>query len=199
MNSTAPLQSKKPCIKTEPLLFIAGGVSASLPHYEKIKIPKWGMNYAYKICPKLDYYTNFHARIPEPNRDFILQHPEIISFVQYPNNIGVPVWASQGMDFKKDMFSSGVSSFKGSTIWAILQIVYSVGFRKVYVIGLDACSVENKNHAYEYKNAQTIETIYDEIILVSRIFKDAMPSDFQIFNCSPYSRIDVFPFADLPY
>ncbi len=160
-------------------------------------IPKFGMNLIFKTFQDIDYYFNIHDTTAYPEvSEFIKSRPGMVVFTN--DNL----WGVPGQMFKRDIFKEGISGFSGwSSIFILLQIPYSLGFRTVYLYGMDACRGKDL-HAYEDAPSEKLLGLYDEMfekmIEVAEIFKKSMPDDYQIFNCSPGSKIKAFPTAAFP-
>jgi len=126
-------------------------------------------------------------------RDF----PNVIGFRR--NECFVP-----GRWLTEDTINWGNHSKRGggrSVMLSALRIAHLLGFRKVYLLGCDFYMDEKKHYWFpEQRSGNAISNNTNSYVLMRNYFRELQPrfleAGFEVFNCNPDSRLDVFPFAD---
>ncbi len=105
----------------------------------------------------------------------------------------------------EDTINWGNHSKRGggrSVMLAALRIAHLLGFRKVYLLGCDFHMDESRHYWFpEQRSANAISNNTNSYAIMRGYFQQLQPkfleSGFEVFNCNPESRLEVFPFADL--
>lgn len=105
----------------------------------------------------------------------------------------------------EDTINWGNHSKRGggrSVMLAALRIAHLLGFRKVYLLGCDFRMDEGHHYWFpEQRSANAISNNTNSYAIMRGYFQQLQPrfleSGFEVFNCNPESRLEVFPFADL--
>jgi hypothetical protein len=89
-----------------------------------------------------------------------------------------------------------------SVMLPALRILFLLGFRRVYLLGVDfEMTREKKYHFPEDRPDPAIRANMDTYDKLRRWFAELQPyfleEDFVVQNCNPTSRLDVFPFISL--
>lgn len=90
-----------------------------------------------------------------------------------------------------------------SVLLLALRLAFFLGFRKVYMLGVDFEMNEEKPYAFDQSRTKQAllnnETMYKHLVkwfkLLRPRFEDA---GFQVLNCNPTSKLDVFDHIPLP-
>lgn len=133
--------------------------------------------------------------------EFAKTLPKEQVFCQEGETFGTEIHGLPGGEFKANVFESGMSGFYGSSIFQIMQMCYSLGYREIYVVGMDAQENDQFIHAYpEEVTAQDREKaaiLFQDMRRSAFLANETKPQDLQIFNCSPVSSIKSFPYFDI--
>jgi KDO transferase-3 len=146
----------------------------------------------------LERVNRYHDREALSDRCFawsIRKDPELVSrfslFRQKTNRIG----------FSRNM---QMGYFVGRTsVYAATQLAYFIGFRRVFIIGMDLKSSAGRFYEQQQNALPTsLDIDFDEFILPSfKIMKENIidKEDFKVFNLSPDSRMpdSILPKIDL--
>ncbi len=105
----------------------------------------------------------------------------------------------------EDTINWGNHSKRGggrSVMLAALRIAHLLGFRRVYLLGCDFQMDESRHYWFpEQRSANAISNNTSSYAIMRGYFQQLQPTfleaGFEVFNCNPQSRLEVFPFADL--
>jgi len=83
-----------------------------------------------------------------------------------------------------------------------LRVAYLPGFRRIYLLSCDFQMDEKHRYWFdEERTATAIRNNTNSHRILTGYFEQLKPiferAGFQVFNCNPDSRLNVFPFADL--
>lgn len=187
-------------LKKDKIVLVCTGPTAAWVDYRKLNIPIFGMNHAHKITDRLTHYANLHPNLT-PAHIVAVSLPKENIFTQEGETWGTQIHGLPGHEFKTDVFSQGVSGFYGSSVFQVIQIIYSIGFREIYIVGMDARTEDKFIHAYPEslteKDFETARTLYKDMQTSADLLMKTKPQDLEIFNCSPISAIKTFPYFDI--
>jgi len=127
---------------------------------------------------------------------------ELPSFVSFPwnNEFNENVYLSQ------ETVNYGCAAGNGggrSVLLAALKVAFLLGFRRIYLLGIDFKMVEGeKNYHFDQDTSKhAVESNNETFKKLSNRFMKLLPSfsdnDFEVYNCNPDSALRVFPFIDL--
>lgn len=188
------------------IILLATGPTAGWVDFRRISLPIFGMNYAFRIWPGLAYYANFHPKTATTTFDedlirFLEKFPKDKTYCQEGETFGTEIHGLPGGEFKANVFESGMSGFYGSSIFQVMQVIYSLGYREIYIVGMDAQENDHFIHAYpEEVTAQDREQaaiLFRDMKRSAFLVNETKPEDLKIFNCSPVSSIKSFPYFDI--
>ncbi|MCX6854906.1 MAG: hypothetical protein NTV80_08370, partial [Verrucomicrobia bacterium] len=85
-----------------------------------------------------------------------------------------------------------------SVLLASLRILYLLGFRQVYLLGVDFEMSETKRYHFdEGRTSHAIKGNMDTYAKLQQWFTELQPqfkkAGFKVFNCNPQSRLTAFP------
>ena len=215
--------------KGASIFFIGNGPSFVKLNREFLSLPgvtTFGINNGAKT-----FRPNFWASVDEPDRFLksIWLDPKITKFIPYgnfekfifdnenwqptniragtcPNVIGYrrneKFVASRFL--KESHFNWGNSKENGgcrSVMLPALRIMYILGFRKVYLLGVDLAM--SQNYTYHFDEQRANSAIQNNNNTYDRLMGEYLPQlkpyfdqeGFQVFNCNPNSNLKVFPFV----
>ena len=182
------------------IVLVCTGPTAAWVDYNRLDhIPLFGMNYAFKITD-LDYYATFHPGniVKQEMKDYASTLPFDNVFCQEGETFGRQVHGLPGHEFKTDVFSSGMSGFYGSSVFQMMQVIYSLGFREIYIVGMDADAEAPLLHVHDQKaDREQMRQLFIDMKHSAELVQAGKPEDLKIFNCSPISKIKAFPYFDI--
>lgn len=116
------------------------------------------------------------------------------------------VWFAAEPRFKPETFLTGTRVQFGnrlarSTLLAALRVLYSLGIRRVYLLGCDFHMPDDQPYAFREElpkgHADANNRAYGLLLEFCRCLQPHfLEHGFQVFNCTVGSRLNAFPFAD---
>ncbi len=102
----------------------------------------------------------------------------------------------------EDSVNWGNSSEEGggrSVLLAALKILYYLGVRTVYLLGVDFSMSSDSTYCFsQARNQSSIESNNQTYRILNTRFRQLLPyfeaAGFHVWNCNPASRLEVFPF-----
>ena len=187
-------------MESKPIVIIAGGPSLTkedVGYAEKQDVDILGINDAYRICKRMDYFYacdrrwwNWHwTRVNEIQcRKFVLEDMEGRAGIEQMQNDG-----TSGLSFEWPKLRTGRNSGYQAINLAIL-----LGYKKLILLGYDMQHDNGKVHWFgdhEKPLANARERQYKPWIELY----DSMPvpEDVQIINCSRKTALTCFPRMEL--
>jgi hypothetical protein len=176
------------------LFIMASGTSLKDHDLSKLKNRMtMGLNRSFIAYPDTYYHCVFDHRL------FDLYPEELgktrLLFTLEDRPLGIPIHLLGSKGFSWDL-SEGI--FSGYTIsYFALQVAVYMGFTEIYFLGLDLKNKDGFTHFFgldaRSKNHETTEYIkmrdsFNEIALTLK------ERNIQVFNCSPISTLNCFPF-----
>lgn len=123
------------------LCLLANGPSLLGVDFTRVRYPMLGMNRSHMLCQNPTYHvgleTVHYKANPEYHERMAKRGTLFVVGAGWP--CGKHLAFGSGT-FSRDVFKDGVVTQLGdvgSVFWAALQVAYSLGYRKVYALGLD--------------------------------------------------------------
>lgn len=129
-----------------------------------------------------------------PAHKYIDQVPVMFCTNRMTQDNHVYIAKAKAFGFSFDLTQSGVTG--RTTTYLALQLAVWMGFKTIYLVGLDLCVTNTHTHFYgTKKNFQWMTGKH--FVVMQRSFKQAAKSlkdtDVKVYNCSPVSTVTVFP------
>jgi hypothetical protein len=176
------------------LLIVATGHSIKNIKLNLVRMPKLGVNYAYRFDTCFDYYL-FLYTLPPDLKNFI---PESILFTSGKNSYGRQIGGIAQKRFSPDALNFGLSGWRNIVMKAV-ELGYGLGYRKIYLGGFDL-QFDKVVHAYEQEtpdfDIEACRREYEGALVDLDLFIKQIPKDLTIFNCSNQSRVRHFPYFE---
>ena len=118
---------------------------------------------------------------------------------QYFYERGTGFDASNWLTSNRVIWGNEPSSGSGrSTMFAAIRILYELGIRTIYLLGVDFEMAEKSYHFDQTKDAGAARTNNSMYTILAQRFEQLKPkldaAGLKVMNCNPQSKLKVFPF-----
>lgn len=151
-----------------------------------------GLNRSFMVYPEPYYHCVFDHRLFELYPEELKKCRVLFTLEDRPWGLPLNLLGSKGFswDLEEGIYSGYTISFFA------LQLAVYMGFERVFFLGLDLDFKEKETHffGYDYHSKDHKTTEFPKML---ESFQGIAPTlkerGIQVYNCSPVSKLDVFP------